>query len=132
MGRGLPDNFCQESEMSNEVFWLYEVAVRPGHADALRTLMAELIESTRAEPGALAYQWSLSDDGRSAHIYERYADSDATLIHVAAFRESFAQRFRAAVEPTRVVVYGTPGEDVKDALKALHPEYMSAIAGFAR
>ena len=117
--------------MSDEVFWLYEVAVKPGQASPLRKLMAELIESARGEPGALAYQWSLSDDDRTAHIYERYTDSAATLTHIAAFRETFAQRFLAAVELTRVVVYGTPNAEVRDALMAMHPVYMSAIAGFA-
>jgi quinol monooxygenase YgiN len=37
--------------MSEEVSWLYEVDVKPGQAATLRALMAELIESTRAEPG---------------------------------------------------------------------------------
>jgi quinol monooxygenase YgiN len=118
--------------MSDEVFWLYEVAVKPGQERALSALMAELIEYARSEPGALAYQWSLSDDSRTAHIYERYADTTATLAHIAAFRETFAQQFLAAVEPTRVVVYGTPSQAVKEALTAMHPVYMSGIAGFTR
>jgi|SRR5215468_2637308 len=123
---------ASEDKMSAEVFWLYEVAVKPGQVEALRTLMAELIESTHAEPGARGYQWSVSGDGSVAHIYERYADSAATLAHVERFRARFRQRFLAAVEPTRVVVYGTPTEDVKQALVPLRPVYMSALAGFAR
>ena len=123
---------ASEDKMSAEVFWLYEVAVKPGQVEALRTLMAELVESTRAEPGSLSYEWSISGDGTVAHIYERYADSAATLAHVARFRETFRQRFLAAVEPTRVVVYGTPSEDVRQALITLRPVYMSALAGFAR
>jgi quinol monooxygenase YgiN len=125
-------NCCGEGTMSDEVFWLYEVDVRPGQERALSELMAELIEHARSEPGALAYQWSLGDDSRTAHIYERYADTAATLAHIAAFRETFAQRFLAAVKPSRVIVYGTPSQAVKDALQAMHPVYMTAIAGFTR
>jgi len=48
--------------MSTEIFWLYEVVVKPGQLDTLRTLMAELVESTHDEPGALpASHADLSD-----------------------------------------------------------------------
>jgi hypothetical protein len=67
-----------------------------------------------------------------AHVDERYADSTATLRHLANFRETFLTRFLAAVEPRRLVVYGAPSEKVKDALKATNPVYMSAFEGFAR
>lgn len=62
-----------------------------------------------------------------AHIDERYADSAATLAHLIKFREIFAKRFVAAVEPKRLVVYGTPNEKVKESLTAANPVYMSAF-----
>jgi len=118
--------------MSSEVFWLYEVAVRPGKADAFRDLMADLVHSARAECGTLSYQWSIDADETVAHIYERYADSPSTLAHLAAFRERSAERFLAAVDPTRLVLYGPPDEEIKQALAALRPLIMSPLAGFAR
>ena len=118
--------------MNAAISWLYEVAVKPGQLGNFRTLMAELVDSTQAEPGALVYEWSLSDDENMAQVSERYADSAATLTHLARFRDAFGQRFLAAVEPTRVVVYGTPSEEVKEALAGLRPVYMSAFTGFAR
>ncbi|HXW88415.1 MAG TPA: antibiotic biosynthesis monooxygenase [Streptosporangiaceae bacterium] len=118
--------------MDDGVSWLYELAVKPDQLDNFRTLMVELVDSTRTEPGALGYEWSLSDDGSVAHVSERYADSAATLTHLAKFRETYGQRFHEAVEPSRLVVYGTPSEQVRDALKASSPAYMSAFAGFTR
>ena len=59
--------------------FLYEVAVKPGQLDELRTLMSELVDSAQTETGALVYEWSLSDDEVVAHVDERYADSSATL-----------------------------------------------------
>lgn len=65
------------------------------------------------------------------HIREGYADSAATLSHLARFRQTFAERFRSAAQPTGLVVYSSPSDEVKDALAALRPAYMSAFAGFA-
>jgi quinol monooxygenase YgiN len=118
--------------MNQTVSFLYEVAVKPGQLDELRTLMSELVDSAQTEPGALAYEWSLSDDETVAHVDERYADSTATLSHLAKFRETFLERFLAAVEPQRLVVYGTPSEKVKEALEAINPVYMSTFEGFTR
>jgi quinol monooxygenase YgiN len=118
--------------MSEHVSWLLELAVKPGQLETFKTLMTEMVESTRAEPGALVYEWSISDDGSVIHLYERYADSAATLTHLAAFGEKFAQRFLAGVEPTRLVVYGAPSEDVAEGLSAFSPTYMPAFAGFVR
>jgi hypothetical protein len=56
-----------------------------------------------------------------AHINERYADSAATLTHLATFREKFTPRFLVAVDPTRLVVDGTPSDGVKEAFKASGP-----------
>jgi quinol monooxygenase YgiN len=118
--------------MNAEVSWLYEVDVKRGQIGSFRTLMAELVDSARDEAGTFLYEWSLSDDESAAHIREGYADSAATLSHLARFRATFAERFRSAVEPTGLVVYGNPSDEVKDALTALRPTYMSAFAGFAR
>ena len=118
--------------MSSDVFWLYEVAVRPGEGDAFRELMAELVLFASAESGTLTYQWSIDTDETVAHVYERYADSTSTLKHLAAFREKFAQRFVAAVDPTRLVLYGPPDDEVKQALARLRPLFMTPLAGFDR
>src|SRR5215217_6318112 len=58
------------TEMNGQVSWVFEVAVKPGKIDALRTLMEEMVESTRAEPGALVYEWFVSDDGGVVLLYE--------------------------------------------------------------
>lgn len=42
--------------MNGTVSFLYEVAVRPGRLDELKTLMAELVESAQTEQGVLGYR----------------------------------------------------------------------------
>jgi quinol monooxygenase YgiN len=118
--------------MANEISWLLELAVTPGQLDGFRALMPDMVESTRAETGALSYDCSISDDGSVVHLYERYTDSAAALSHLGTFGQKFASRFMGAVTPTRCTVYGTPSDEVKQALSALSPTFMKPLGGFVR
>lgn|SRR5262245_33040161 len=118
--------------MSDHVSWSLVVAVKPGQLDELKAVLAEMIESTQAESGALIYEWSISEDGSTAHAYERYADSAAVMAHLATFGEKFAQRLLGAVDVTRFVVYGAPDDEARDAMSGLGPAYMTPLGGFAR
>lgn len=118
--------------MDDQVSWLLELAVKPGKLDDLRALVVEMVESTRAEPGALSFEWFLSDDEGTVDIYERYADSAAVMAHMANFGERFASRFLAALQPTRSTVFGPASDEVRSALEALGATHMSFFGGFVR
>ncbi len=118
--------------MNDRVSWLLEVAVKPGTIDAFRILREELVASTRAEPGVLGYEWFVSDDDRAVHLYERYADSAAALMHLGAFGETFAGRFLDLADPTGFTVMGTPSDEAKVALSGFGPVYLRPFGGFVR
>ena len=118
--------------MGDQVSWVLEVAVKPGQLETFRSLMEEMVASTRGEPGTLIYEWYVSDDGRVVHLIERYADSAATVAHVATFGEKFAGRFLAAVDPTRFTVMGSPNDEAQAALIGFGPAYLQPFGGFAR
>jgi quinol monooxygenase YgiN len=118
--------------MDDRVSWVLEVAVKPGQLETFRALMREMVESTWAEPGALSYEWFVSDDGGVVQLAERYADSDAALAHLETFREKFAGRFLEAVDPTRFTVIGAPSEAVQSALSGFGPAYLRPFGGFVR
>ena len=119
--------------MSEQVSWLLELKINSGAADSFKSLMNEMVEATRTdESGKLSYEWSLSVDGTTCHLYERYADSAATMTHLTSFGANFAERFLAAVQPTRITVYGNPDAQVRSALDPFGAVYMTTAAGFAR
>ena len=118
--------------MDDRVSWLLEVAVKPGQLDDFRALMHEMVESTKGEPGALSYEWFISEDGSTVALYERYADSDAVLTHLKNFGEKFAGRFLGAVDPTRFTVFGEPNDQARGALSAFGPTYLKTFGGFVR
>lgn len=118
--------------MDGEVSWIVELSVKTGKLEEFRSLMEEMVASTRQEPGTLAYEWFVSDDGSAVHIYERYASSDAVLEHLQNFGSKFAERFLAAVDLTRFMVYGTPSQQVKASLSGFGPTYLGPFGGFVR
>jgi quinol monooxygenase YgiN len=118
--------------MDGEVSWVLELGVKTGQLESFRSLMEEMVVSTRDEAGGLAYQWFVSDDGTAVHIYERYASSAAVMEHLQSFGAKFAERFLAAVDPTRFVVYGTPSDEVRAGLSAFGPTYLGPFGGFVR
>ncbi len=119
--------------MSEAVSWVLELAIRPGELDNFKTLMGEMVEAVQAtQPGTTDYEWFFNADGSECHIYERYTDSAATMIHLTSFAEDFAERFLAAAEPTRIVVYGNPDDEVRGILGGFGAIFMEQLGGYSR
>ena len=117
--------------MAAGVAWMLELDISEGAG--LPALIEEMVASTQEnEPGTLDYQWSTSADGTVCHIFERYSDSDAVMAHLGTFGERFAARFMEILAPTRFVVYGSPSQEVKEALAGFNPTYMDSAGGFSR
>ena len=119
--------------MSNDVYWVLELNIKPGELDNMKALMNEMVEATQAnEPDTLNYEWFISEDEKTCHLYERYADSAAVMTHLGNFRQYFARRFLAVFEPTRQVVYGNPNDEVRKALAGAGAVFMGPLGGFVR
>ncbi len=119
--------------MSDVVGWVLDLELQAGKEEEFRQLMEEMVAATEAnEPGALAYEWFLDESGKMCTIYERYSDSAAVMVHMTTFGEKYAQRFLSVLMPKQMVVFGSPNDEVRQALAALGPLYMSKAAGFSR
>ena len=117
--------------MGNEISWLLVVAIQPGQFDNFRAVARDLIASTQSEPGTLSYEWNLSPDTTTCHIYERYRDSAALVAHVEGFG-NFAERFLQACKPIRFDVYGSPNAEATAIIADFQPSYYSHLGGFTR
>ena len=118
--------------MSDVVSWMVEVSIKSGQLDNFKALVEELVQWSQEDPKTLAYEWFLSEDNGSCHIYERYADSAATMTHLGTFGEKFAERFMNVVNFTRFTVYGAPNDEVKGVLSGFGANFMGQLNGFAR
>ncbi|MZR32126.1 putative quinol monooxygenase [Sneathiella litorea] len=119
--------------MSGHVYWIFELEIKDGKHEDFEKLMHEMVAATKAdEPGALNYEWSVSEDNKTCHILERFESSDATLIHMGNFGSKFAARFMSVLTPQKVTVYGDPSEKVLKGLSQLGAVRMPSIGGFSR
>lgn len=98
----------------------------PGQLDHFLELTAEMVEETANEPGVLAYQRFIGDDG-TVYVVERYENSEAALAHLEAFRSRFAERFSSMVTRRRFIVYGTPSAELKGVLDGFGPVYLRPL-----
>src|SRR3954463_3820367 len=117
--------------MSTHVSWMLELHVI-GTKEDFTALVNEMVASTSNEAGTLDYEWSTSADGTVCHLYERYLDSAAAMVHLATFGAKFAGRFLKMLKPIRLTLYGLPSQQVKNALAGMNPVYMRSVDGFSR
>jgi quinol monooxygenase YgiN len=115
------------------VHWKYEVTIKDGQLRNLKDLIAEMVERTGAdEPETLIYAWVVSEGGSVGQVYERYANSEAALTHLATFNQHFADRLGTMVDLARHTVYGHPSAALKQAIAGSKPIYFDNVAGFER
>lgn len=118
--------------MVDHVFWHIELAVKPGELDNFRTLTREMVESTRGEPGVLSYERFVSEDGKVVHVYERYADSAAAVVHLRTFARKFGGRFVGMVDRKEFTVYGSPSDELRGMLNGFGATYLGPFDGFTK
>lgn len=118
--------------MGSAVHWLLKVSTKAGEFDNFKTVMHEMVESSHAEPSATDYEWFVSADQRTCHVYEHYVDLAGAMAHVTTFDEKVSPRLLAVVDPTRFVAYGSPDGAVRGALDGFGAAYTGQISGFAR
>ena len=102
-----------------QVAWWVELVVRPGCLEAFEALTGEMVASTQAESGILAYQRFISEDRQTVFVHEQYENSDAAVAHLVKFAATFGDRYSSLVERKRFVVFAEPS----DALRTLLDTY---------
>ena len=119
--------------MSNNVLVVAENNINAGQLDNLKALLMEMMDTIqRDEPGTLNYEWFIADDGKSVHVYERYADSGACMAHLGNIGPKYGERLHACVTATKITIYGNPSDKVREVFAHYPTIYMSPFAGVAR
>ncbi len=118
--------------MPNTISWNLQMSVREGRLNDVRDLMREMVAATQQEQATQGYEWFLSEDGKTCHLNERYADSEAVMVHLGNFGSKFADRFLACFEPTSISVYGDPSAEARAALDGFGAAYLGWLGGFNR
>ena len=119
--------------ISDHVIVLAENEVHAGQLENLKALIAEMAEYIeREEPGTLNYEWYVTEDGTSAHVYERYANSDIFLEHLAVVGQKYGERLFSCLTIKKMSVYGNPNAKVREMFAPFAPVIRGRIGGMAR
>ncbi len=117
--------------MSKHIHWQLEVRIKEGKQQQFREFFTKMVGLTQPEAETLIYEWYFSPDGTVCHIHERFADSEALLLHGESFGQH-ADEFFAITETVRMSIHGSPSEQARQAIAGFHPEYFELAAGFHR
>ena len=98
--------------------------------DDVNELISEASDLTKMEKGCLAYEWHLSEDGKTLHAYERYADSEAAVVHLTETLSKISEKVMKLVTPTGMTIYGDASNDLREAGKGLGAVHFERIGGF--
>lgn len=132
-GQTIATESKQKIKNSEHVYWLITTNIKEGQLDALKQINAEMVKNTKNnEPETLAYDWSISADGKKCYFFEHYANSEAVMIHTKTFGEKFAERLLGMIEIESFEVFGNPDANVKNSLSPLGAKFNRSIGGFSR
>ncbi|WP_170334199.1 antibiotic biosynthesis monooxygenase [Ruegeria arenilitoris] len=120
-----------EDQSSDDVHWSIVMSINEGMEDNVVPLLTRMSDATMTnEPDALIYEYMRSGD--AVHIYERYANNAAAMVHMGNFGSNFADDFFATFTVESIAVYGPAEDDLKEVFADAPAVYLEKIAGFAR
>ena len=106
--------------------------VLPGQLDNFKQLVTKVVKAVAEEPGTLIYEWSFQPDQKTYNVLEVYQNSEALVAHAKHVSTEFLKELGQVRKTLKVVVFGTPNAQAKEALARLEPVYTSPIDGFIR
>jgi quinol monooxygenase YgiN len=105
---------------SNKVHFVIDLAIHEGKFDDFAATLKRMTDGTTREPGALAYEWYLSDDHSRCRLLETYANADAMKQHLAGpVVQELVPKLLTFSTIKRFEVFGTPDAQSAAALTSM-------------
>lgn len=118
--------------MKNYIRINAEFSVPEANIDDFKKKAAELVRKVEAnEPGALSYEWFLSDDKHACTLVEVYKDSDAVMAHLGNVGALLGPLVEVA-PLSRLFILGNPSAEVRQAFAPFGPKILEHWNGVTR
>jgi quinol monooxygenase YgiN len=116
----------------SKISYVVQWAIKDGQLEAFKSKADGFIEAVKAkEPGTLAYQWWIAEDGRHCLLHETFESSEALLTHLGNVGPSLPDLLEIA-PASRMEVYGDASPDVREALAGFDAAHFAHYGGFER
>lgn len=107
-------------------------SIPEGKIDEFKQKAAELTGKVEAnEPGALSYEWFLSDDKRACTLVEVYKDSGAVMAHLGNVGDLLGPLLEVA-PLSGLFILGNPSDQVRQAFAPFGPKIFAHWNGVTR
>lgn len=114
------------------VYFILDLEIHEGNFADFEAVVKAMDEGTAKEPGALAYDWFLSNDGKRCRLLEAYADADAVQAHLAGHVvQQLVPKLLGFARLARFEVYGAPSAQGAAALEAFGAEIFRHWSGIS-
>ena len=119
--------------MSKQTVYLaVDFAINEGQLEAFDGIAQTMVAGTQKEPGALAYEWYFSADGKKCRL-ETYADANAVVAHInGPVVQELVPKLLGHSSITAFEVYGDPGPKSTELLKGIGAEIFDFRRGLDR
>lgn len=109
-----------------------EHTIVEGRINEFRKLAMEIIDRVEAtEPNTLSYEWFLSNDESKCYIIQIYEDSEAGLAHLRNIAD-LLDPFHEVAPLTGLWIYGSPSDEIRQALEPVGAKIFEHWNGFTR
>ena len=106
--------------MKPTVRFTVELDIADGKHDDFERIARSMSDRTKTEPGALEYDFYISDDRKRCRLLEAYTGADAVLAHLKGpVVQELVPQLLASSSLTRFEVYGDPGPEAAQILSGL-------------
>lgn len=118
--------------MTDYIRAVAEVSIPEGTIDEFKKLASEIIDRVEAtEPETLSYEWFLSEDQRTCYVVQLYQDSEAVMAHLKNIGDLSGPLHELA-PLTGLAVFGTPSDELRQALEPAGPRLFAHWNGVTR
>ena len=115
---------CREELMSENVYWTWEADIKPGEEEGFKALAARWAKITAMDPKTLYSNWTISEDGKSVRVDQRFLDSAAAMAQYHV-NDCWGQ-LDNHLQPTSMVICGDYREDL-DWLRTHGARFMKLV-----
>jgi len=118
--------------MANDIRAIAKVSIIEGKINEFRKLAAEIIDKVEAnEPDTLSYEYFLSSDESQCYVFQTYKDSEAVLAHLRNIAD-LAGPFHKVAPLTQLIIFGSPSDELSQALESVRPKVFEYWNGVTR
>ncbi len=115
------------------VYFIVDLAIADGQVGAFQTIAQRMVEGTREEPGALAYEFYLDSNQQNCRLVEIYLDSDAALAHCkGSVVQELVPKLLGVSSLTGFSVYGDLDSETAQMLTQVGAKLYTSSLGFNR